>query len=522
MNTPLPADGGTPVGDGLDAPVDGTADQPGGAPGVSPQNAAVDVLASSSVTPAQNPASTRQSGPDEAAGQNGRDDRTAAGTGPGVGAPVASAAPGAGSAARPGGGPATGTPAPSANAPQTPGAPDGTAPVDGSRTVTDDPALSSEPTHLPETATSPETVAPGPGGAPKTGQSAVTPSPDTATAPPRVGTVGSFSEAGDVHEVSEGVRDADAALGGADVKAGPTRAGEPASTQAPPLTIVVAEVPPPGEGSPEAAELLDRAGTDRAVVLGPVVTPEGAGRPVRAAVELSREGPGAPVQARPLTGPAPTGPADSAADSAFPGADVLLPLADALGPVPRPTTESAARDDGAPVLPSTSRAPADVLPEQAAPVHSDGPGPNSTATAEPGPVKLATLSDPWTGTATDLHLESGAGGGDAASGGQAPGPGAGHGAGNGGTPPPPLPETPPNTPVSPPGTPPVLLPRPRPGSSYAPSPAVSPTVPGTAHGGPRTSRSSSPWTAPRCPSPWCGACRRTPRDSSHRAGPCGR
>ncbi len=70
-----------------------------------------------------------------------------------------------------------------------------------------------------------------------------------------------------------------------------------------PLTVIVAEnLPPAAEGSPEAAALLDGAGVDRAVVLGP---PGGgdAALPERGAVELTREGPGAPVQVRPLTGP---------------------------------------------------------------------------------------------------------------------------------------------------------------------------------------------------------------------------
>ncbi|MFC8414804.1 hypothetical protein ACFUJ2_15005, partial [Streptomyces coelicoflavus] len=134
-----------------------------------------------------------------------------------------------------------------------------------------------------------------------------------------------------------------------------------APAQASPLTILVSEGPPPAEGSPEAAQLLDTAGTDRAVVLGPASAPDGAGRPARSSVELTREGPDAPVRVRPLTGPpvatpdstgSPASPAGGqnsespmdTANTVFPGADVLLPLADALGtapaPAPRPVTQS--------------------------------------------------------------------------------------------------------------------------------------------------------------------------------------
>ncbi|WP_253208521.1 hypothetical protein [Streptomyces sp. YPW6] len=76
---------------------------------------------------------------------------------------------------------------------------------------------------------------------------------------------------------------------------------------APPLTVVVSEGPPPLAASPEAAELLDGAGVDRAVVLGPPTGSDMPGQPVREAVELTREGPGAPVEARPLAGPGPPG-----------------------------------------------------------------------------------------------------------------------------------------------------------------------------------------------------------------------
>ncbi|MFZ3573432.1 hypothetical protein ACOKM5_41530 [Streptomyces sp. BH097] len=147
-----------------------------------------------------------------------------------------------------------------------------------------------------------------------------------------------------------------------------------------PLTIVVSQTPPPPEGTPEASAVLDGAGTDRAVVFGPGVTPDGTGRPMRSAVELTRVGPSAPVQVRPLAGPAPAAHPDTTSATGFPGADVLLPLSDALGPPTRPDTESR----------------------------------------------------PLTEEATGVHLESGHGT-DA----HAPGPGGGRGRGTGGTPPPP-------------------------------------------------------------------------------------
>ncbi|WP_051715143.1 hypothetical protein [Streptomyces sp. NRRL S-475] len=221
--------------------------------------------------------------------------------------------------------------------------------------------------------------------------------------------------------------------------------GGPAATKAPPLTVVVSDGPTPGEGSRQASELLDGAGTDRAVVLGPAVASDGAGRPVRAAVELTREGPGAPVKVRPLNSPpsavtpdgagAVTEGTDLAAapvttsttDVDFPGADVLLPLADALGvtpePAPRPVTESTeSRGSAQGPLGVSGTTVTDTKTDSFAPVG-----------AEPTVSKLTTLSRPWTEPATDLHLESGGNG----SGGDVPGTGAGRGLGNGATPLPP-------------------------------------------------------------------------------------
>ncbi|MGW5368849.1 lonely Cys domain-containing protein, partial [Streptomyces sp. NPDC004011] len=408
--------------------------------------------------------------------------------------------------------PSQGTPAPDSTVP------DNTAPVDDS-------AQGRQPEQTPETidSSSGDDVT-----------STTSTYADTAAVPPRVSTTGSYTDtatnAGVSDVKAEPVASADTAPldaprsrhtpetidssgadvisppssststdpGAGEVKAGPLPTGNPATTQAPPLTIVVSEVPPPGESSPEAAELLDGAGTDRAVVLGPPVAPDGTNRPVRAAVELTREGPGAPVRVRPLTGPLPApipdGTTDSrttgntrttsdttaTADSAFPGADVLLPLADALGPArdsvpaPRPATESTVKTVGsldvtAPVKPEVLRTgPTSLVPA----VSGDGtlPEPKSTIptanTAESAGAKLETLSRPW--TATELHLESGRSdqsdrsghvgrdGDSDGTGGHASGPGAGRGTGNGGTPPPPTtPDNPPATPVAAPPPPPT-------------------------------------------------------------------
>ncbi|MFE5813813.1 hypothetical protein ACFQ6S_10470 [Streptomyces sp. NPDC056479] len=407
-----------------------------------------------------------------------QDDRTAPMPGQVNNGPVASsgshnsAAPGTGTGAgtggRPGGAPvAGGTPGASGPHPQDTRTPDGTAPVDGSQATTDDAAQTSqspETTSSPEVPSSPET----PVSPPETvdssdstvtsesTESVSTPSPDISTAPQKVSTTGSYADAGEVGDTGD-ARD----TGGA--------------AQAPPLTIVVSETPPPGEGAPEAAELLDRAGTDRTVVLGPAVTPDGAGRPVRAAVELTREGPGAPVRVRPLTGPPPTvtPEGDTATtlttETDFPGADVLLPLADALGPVSRPVTES------------STPPPSKVGTESTTAVHDNGVGPDSkvttvTSTTEPPAAKLATLSRPWTEPATDLHLESGHGNGTD---GHEPGLGGGRGPGNDGTPPPPPPttqDTPEATPSVPPPPPGRIVVRPANSGNGSTPPAREPVV----------------------------------------------
>uniref|UniRef100_UPI003F92C4F1 WXG100-like domain-containing protein n=1 Tax=Streptomyces sp. st77 TaxID=1828074 RepID=UPI003F92C4F1 len=151
-------------------------------------------------------------------------------------------------------------------------------------------------------------------------------------------------------------------------------------TGTPPLTVVVSEGPPPLAASPEAAELLDGAGVDRAVVLGPPTGSDAAGQPVREAVELTREGPGAPMEVRPLSGPEFAGTPDGGVNTAFPGANVLLPLADALG-VP-PVMAAAPPPAASTVPPATSAGPPST--STTSPPRSLAPGDTGTAEAPPG------------------------------------------------------------------------------------------------------------------------------------------
>ncbi|MCX3292220.1 hypothetical protein OR263_36895, partial [Streptomyces sp. NEAU-H22] len=358
--------------------------------------------------------------------------------GPGAGAAVAGtgagshsgAGSGAGTGALPGAGdraggvPSAGGNAPSSSAPQAQGSrvPGGTAGSAGTGTSsagTGSPEAtpSADATPLPESAAPSESDATSNSAESELGSGSA-PTPD----PPKASTTGTYADTGD-----------------------------PAAVKAPPLTVVVSEGPPPGEGSQQASELLDGAGTDRAVVLGPAVASDGTGRPVRAAVELTREGPGAPVNVRPLNGPPPAVTQDgagavtegtdlaaapvtiSATDVDFPGADVLLPLADALGvtpePAPRPVTESGESARGP--LGASGSTVTDTKTDSFAPVG-----------AEPTVSKLTTLSRPWTEPATDLYLESGGNGtggngtGGNGTGGDVPGTGAGRGLGDGAAPPP--------------------------------------------------------------------------------------
>ncbi|WP_069738630.1 hypothetical protein [Streptomyces sp. EN27] len=166
-------------------------------------------------------------------------------------------------------------------------------------------------------------------------------------------------------------------------------------TGAPPLTVIVAEGPPPLAASPESAELLDRAGVDRAVVLGPPTGPDATGQPAREAVELTREGPGAPVEVRPLTGPEFVGTPDSGPNTAFPGANVLLPLADALG-VP-PVTAAAPPPADSTVPPAGSTAP--PIGSTVPPAASANPASASTASPPRAPAQGGPSGD--TGTAAE-------------------------------------------------------------------------------------------------------------------------
>ncbi|MDT0386231.1 WXG100-like domain-containing protein [Streptomyces dubilierae] len=254
---------------------------------------------------------------------------------------------------------------------------------------------------------------------------------DLTSAPPKVTTTSSADTAPSPGDVRTAPENDPSSTGSVDKEPGPVLT-EPSQA---PFTVVVSEQPPPVQGSPEAATLLDEAGTDRAVVLGPPTATDGAGRPVRAAVELTREGPARPVQVRPLESLPPTAGVDTGVDSnaVFPGSDVLLPLADALGtpaptgPTSRPATESGptlptTTSDGADTTPSPGEKPlrtesatpsADPLsvklpPKAEPPAHATSTAPD-TAVDVPAAAKLATLSRPWFEPATDIHLESGEG-----------------------------------------------------------------------------------------------------------------
>ncbi|MFD6027985.1 WXG100-like domain-containing protein, partial [Streptomyces griseoluteus] len=381
---------------------------------------------------------------------------TAAGAGTGSGSATGSGS-GAGSTAaggaRPGGPLSTSAPAPASGQPHGTSADHRTT---GTSTSTDDLGTVADDTvreTAADSAPSSESLtagdAVGPHGTAGPSQS------ELDAAPPTVDTTGTYTQAGGPDTEPGAVPEHDAAS--PDVKAAHPGPGvTPVSGHAPPLTVLVSPAPPPLSGSPQASALLDGAGTDRAVLLGPATSPDGTTRAVRPAVELTRQGPGAPVRVRPLTGPAPLTPPDGTAapvpDTAFPGADVLLPLADALGPAPRPVTESGTTVDGAP----DTAADAGPAPQ---PAGAPKPGPDAqpparravaeplvTVSGEPVTAKLATLSLPGTDTATDLHLESGDSGSDTAgTGGPASGAGGGHGPGGGTTPPPSEPATPRNT-----------------------------------------------------------------------------
>ncbi|MFJ1801445.1 hypothetical protein [Streptomyces sp. NPDC088180] len=213
-----------------------------------------------------------------------------------------------------------------------------------------------------------------------------------------------------------------------------TGTGPGSRTETPPLTVIVAETPPsPVDGSPEAAALLDSAGADRAVVLGPPTGTDTTGLPERGAFELTREGPGAPVQVRPLGGPEYVEGPNAPGSTAFPGANVLLPLADALGvppvatattpppastppptsasPGPRPVTEGGPAGEPGAVVP----APGERMPESPAGAETEqrdtDPSAIKVVSAEQTPVTSGTGPDdtptvmPGTAEKTAVEVE---------------------------------------------------------------------------------------------------------------------
>ncbi|MFH9478656.1 hypothetical protein ACH4L7_33190 [Streptomyces anulatus] len=161
-----------------------------------------------------------------------------------------------------------------------------------------------------------------------------------------------------------------------------TDTGPGSRTETPPLTVIVSETPPSlVDGSAEAAALLDGAGADRAVVLGPPTGTDATGLPERGAFELTREGPGAPVQVRPLGGPEYVEGPNAPGNTAFPGANVLLPLADALGVPPVATATPPPTATATP--PPASTPPTSATPGPR-PVTVGGPAGESGA-VEPAP-----------------------------------------------------------------------------------------------------------------------------------------
>ncbi|MGW4176653.1 WXG100-like domain-containing protein, partial [Streptomyces rubiginosohelvolus] len=277
----------------------------------------------------------------------------------------------------------------------------GASPVDGATGGAESPVRS------PGTGTSGEVGTVGSPGTGTSGEVGTVGSPGTGTSG-EVGTVGSpgtgtSGEAGTVDspgtETSSGPETRDV-RGDAPVTADGPGAG------APPLTVVVSEGPPPLAASPEAAELLDGAGVDRAIVLGPPTGSDAAGQPVREAVELTREGPGAPVEVRPLTGPEFAGTPDGGVNTAFPGANVLLPLADALGvppvmaaaPPPAASTVPPAASAGSPTTstasPSRSLAQGDIGTAEAPPGEQTQQTTGTQETPEPPAVTESDQADP--------------------------------------------------------------------------------------------------------------------------------
>jgi len=288
----------------------------------------------------------------------------------------------------------------------------------------------------------PTTTPPPHGAAPTTGTSAVTGAP---TGPlPTANTAGapnSTAQTGPAPHAPAGTRPGDTAptveADRSGLTAGPagthTGDGGPQTgatgTQGRPgpLTVILSDGPLPHGDQDAAARLLNASGADRAVVLGPPPPAQGSasgggpqttGRattgqggptnetaPHREAALLTREGPDGPVHIRPL--PATPLPDEDAAGGgavgpgAFPGADVLIPLAGILSPgiaadlglaapPPRPVTESTATV-GTTVSPASGAAPDGgagngVSPPAPSPGGGATPGARDGAAPAPAPA----------------------------------------------------------------------------------------------------------------------------------------
>ncbi|MER7550326.1 hypothetical protein ABTX86_10120 [Streptomyces anulatus] len=175
-----------------------------------------------------------------------------------------------------------------------------------------------------------------------------------------------------------------------------TDTGPGSRTEPPPPTVIVPEAPAsPVDGSPEAAALLDSAGADRAVVLGPPTGTDAMGLPERGAFELTREEPGDPVQVRPLGGPEYVEGPNAPGNTVFPGANVLPPLGDALGvpPVTTPAPPSATAGPPSGTATPPPSVTATPPPASTPPPTSASPGPRPVTeggpTGEPGAVEPA-------------------------------------------------------------------------------------------------------------------------------------
>ncbi len=144
------------------------------------------------------------------------------------------------------------------------------------------------------------------------------------------------------------------------------------------------ETAPGPNGTPGPAEVDtdgttgDARSTDG---IGPPTVTDATGLPERGAFELTREGPGAPVQVRPLGGPEYVEGPNAPGNTAIPGANVLPPLADALGVPPVATATP---------LPTATATPP---PASTPPPTSASPGPRPVTeggpAGEPGAVEPA-------------------------------------------------------------------------------------------------------------------------------------